>query len=267
MLIDFHTHAFPDRLAEKAIGKLSAVSGMTPHFDGTISDLKNKMKALGVDYSVILNIATNAKQQDNVNAFAKEINDAGDNLVAFGSVHPLSEHPKDDVFALADAGFRGIKLHPDYASIVIDDERYAPIFAAAAETGLIVVIHAGYDFISPNKIHATPDRILKVLAAHPSLTLVCAHMGANEMWEEVLEKLCGKNVYFDTSLVAGSLSPELAEKIILNHDENKILFGSDMPWESAESSKKLIDMLTIPTAIKEKIFYRNAARLLSLPIV
>ena len=266
MLIDFHTHAFPDRLAEKAIGKLSAVSGMTPHFDGTISGLKSRMKALGVDYSVILNIATNAKQQKNVNAFAKEINDTEEHLIAFGSVHPFSEHPREDVFALARAGFPGIKLHPDYVGITIDDERYAPIFAAAAEAGLIVVIHAGYDFISPDKIHATPERILKVLAAYPSLTLVCAHMGANELWDEVLQKLCGKNVYFDTSLVAGSLSPELAEKIILNHDADKILFGSDLPWESAESSKKLIDSLTIPDAVKEKIFYRNAARLLSLPI-
>ena len=39
MLIDFHTHAFPDRLAERAVASLSADIASPPLTDGTVSGL------------------------------------------------------------------------------------------------------------------------------------------------------------------------------------------------------------------------------------
>ena len=70
MIIDFHTHAFPDQIAERAVGKLAAIANLEPQHDGTVSDLLRKMEKSGVDASVILNIATNPKQMTNVNNFA-----------------------------------------------------------------------------------------------------------------------------------------------------------------------------------------------------
>ena len=86
MLIDFHTHCFPDKIASKAIEKLSFVSGgLTPYTDGTVAGLKESMKKCGVDVSVVLNIATNAHQQTAVNDFAASINNKKD-IFSFGSV-------------------------------------------------------------------------------------------------------------------------------------------------------------------------------------
>ena len=86
MLIDFHTHCFPDRIAQKAIEKLSFVSGGIENYtDGTVNGLKASMKKHGVDKSVVLNIATNAHQQKNVNDFAASINDK--NIISFGENH------------------------------------------------------------------------------------------------------------------------------------------------------------------------------------
>ena len=91
MLIDFHTHCFPEKIASKAIEKLSFASGgLKPHTDGTLSGLKNSMRENGVDISVALSIATNATQQKNVNNFAAEVNKE-ENIVAFGSVFPFAE--------------------------------------------------------------------------------------------------------------------------------------------------------------------------------
>ena len=71
MLIDFHTHAFPDAVAEKAIPTLSRCSGgVVPAYDGKIKSLKAHMLAHDVDYAVVLNIATNPHQEKKVNDFA-----------------------------------------------------------------------------------------------------------------------------------------------------------------------------------------------------
>ncbi len=50
MLIDFHTHSFPEKIAQKAIDKLSFVSGgLVPHTDGTLKGLRGLMSSQGVD--------------------------------------------------------------------------------------------------------------------------------------------------------------------------------------------------------------------------
>ena len=45
MLIDFHTHAFPDKISKTAIEKLSFASGgLIPCTDGTVLGLEKSMK-------------------------------------------------------------------------------------------------------------------------------------------------------------------------------------------------------------------------------
>ena len=71
MLIDFHTHCFPEKIAKKAMETLSFASGgAIPFHDGTFSDLKRLMHESKVDKFCIMNIATNIKQQKAVNDFA-----------------------------------------------------------------------------------------------------------------------------------------------------------------------------------------------------
>lgn len=263
MLIDFHTHVFPDKLVPRAIEGLMKNAHIVPYSYGSVEELLKKMDLWGVDRSVVLNIATNPKQQNNVNEFSQYINNTyGEKLISFGSVNPYSENPVNDVFDLKNKGMKGIKLHPDYVGLMLDDKKCMNVLSAAQDAEMIVVVHAGYDFISPNIIHATPDRILNVIKQLPKLKLVAAHLGSNKMWRDVLKKLCGKNVYFDTALCAYEIDRELAEAIINNHDPEKILFGSDMPWCSPLLTRMFIEELDISSEIKEKIYYKNALKLL-----
>ena len=90
MLIDFHTHCFPDKIAASAIAKLESVSGgLRPYTNGTLTDTRRAMDEYGVDLSVVMNIATNAHQKKSVNDFAAQINQQK-NIVSFGSVYPHS---------------------------------------------------------------------------------------------------------------------------------------------------------------------------------
>ena len=83
MIIDFHTHAFPEKIAEMAIEKLSFASGgLIPQTNGTIDSLKSLMKKDGIDKSVALAIATNEKQQTAVNDFIASQN--CDEIISFG---------------------------------------------------------------------------------------------------------------------------------------------------------------------------------------
>ena len=146
MLIDFHTHAFPEVISKKAIDKLAYLSGgLAPQTVGTVSSLKQEMKKDGVDISVVLSIATNPNQQINVNNFAKKINDEK-HIFAFGSVHPDAENVFEELERIKDMGLKGVKFHPEYQNFYVDDEKMKPIYKKISSLGLITVFHSGYDY-------------------------------------------------------------------------------------------------------------------------
>jgi len=264
LTIDFHTHAFPDAVAAKAIPKLAGIGGIDCFGDGTIRSLEERMREWGVDRAVVLNIATNPRQQTNVNNFAIEINTNHPSLYALGSIHPASDCIASEAKRLRDAGIRGIKLHPDYMETPIDDEAYDPIFAACVENDLFVVTHSGWDFISPDFIHCTPERIVRVMEKFPSLRLVAAHMGANQQWDEVERLLVGReNLWIETSLAPMfHLDKGQAVRILTNHDPSRLLFGSDFPWYRMDEERAYLESLALPAALWEKISSGNALQLL-----
>ena len=266
MLIDFHVHAFPDRLAERALAVLAKNIASPPLTDGTLSGTLAAMDRWGVDRAVICNIATNPKQTANVNAFAAEtLRDRGDRFTPLGSVHPDLPDPEPVLRGLAEAGIPGIKLHPDYMRRTVDDPCYDVIFEICASLGLFVLTHAGFDVYSTSRVFASPDRLLRRLERSPKTVLIAAHYGGNMMWDEVEEKICGKDLYIDTSLGGlTKLSPEQAARILAKHDPEKILFGSDCPWCSSAETFRYVDALPLSGDLKEKIFHGNAERLLGL---
>lgn len=262
-IIDFHTHAFPDGVAAKAIPKLSEIGGITPCGDGTVSSLMARMDEWGIDRAVVLNIATNPKQQTNVNNFAIETNNKYDRLYALGSLNPYSDNIPSEARRLRDAGIRGVKIHPDYMGMSIEDDGFDAVFAACVDNDLFVVTHAGWDFISPDHVYCTPEGILKVLAKFPSLKLVSAHMGSNRRWDEVERLLVGKNLWLDTSLAPMfSLDRAAAARMLEDHAPDKLLFGSDFPWYSSADEYEYVESLEISDELKKKIYSENALLLL-----
>lgn len=264
MIIDFHTHCFPEELAPRALEKLSAAAERIPCTDGTAAGSINNMKESGVDISVVCNIATNPRQQHKVNSFAVSLNDKKPGLVVLGSLHPDSEEIEEELDYLLDHDIRGIKIHPEYTDYYIDAPEWEKIFKACEEKNFFIVTHAGYDFISPNRTAVTPQRLLNVLNKHPKLRIVAAHLGGNRYWNEVYDLLCGReNLWLDTALVAAEgVSPVLVKKIIDKHGDDRILFGSDMPWSDPKEEISFIRSLGLPESSLKKIFEENAKNLL-----
>lgn len=75
MIIDFHTHIFPEKIASRAIASLEQKAKMRAHVSGVEASLRASMDKSGVDLSIILPVVTNPHQFETVNRVAVETND------------------------------------------------------------------------------------------------------------------------------------------------------------------------------------------------
>lgn len=263
MVIDFHTHTFPDKMAAQTIAFLSEKGNVKPYREGTLSALKGSMKASGVDVSVVLPVATVAKQVESINRLSFEIS-GKDGVIYAGAIHPDCENPEEVLDKIKENGLFGIKIHPDYQGVYFDDPRYVRIIGEAAKRDLIIITHAGVDVGYRDDVHCTPDMVLNVLSQLEGVIenkLVLAHMGGCDLPDEVLEKLAGKPVYFDTSFVLDRYYGKCRE-IILKHGFDKILFATDSPWSDQKKFIELVKRFGFSEEETDKILYKNARRLL-----
>ena len=265
MIIDFHTHTFPDKIAEKTISFLSQKGNVKAFTAGTLDALKESMRVSGVDFSVILPVATAPKQVESINRLAAELN-GKDGIIYAGAIHPDCENTDEILDNIKAAGLFGIKIHPDYQGVFFDDERYVKIMEGAAERGLVTVTHAGIDVGYRDCVHCTPDMVLNVLDRLKGIIegkLVLAHMGGCDLPDEVLRKLVGKPVYMDTSFVLDKY-PEKCREIISSHGADKILFATDSPWADQSVFIHTLSGLGLTDEDQRKIFAENAVKLLGI---
>ena len=267
MVIDFHTHAFPEKIAARTISVLAETSHQIPSHDGTAQGLRSTALQGGVDISLVLPVVTKASQFESISRFAAEI-DRQPGLRSFGGMHPDCEEPEEKLAYLRSLGLRGIKIHPDYQGAFIDDQRYVRIAKAALQEGLAVITHAGVDPISPELVHCPPDRAAHFLdlvydGKEPEEPkIIFAHMGGAKMYGEVLKHLAGRNVYFDTAFVLPQMEPETATEVIRRHGAHRILFATDAPWGNPGEFLGALDRLSLSDSEKEAILHGNAERIL-----
>lgn len=268
MLIDFHTHIFPTKIAAMAIKALKA--GMIkeqgyciePQYDGTVDGLKAMMHRLKIDISVTLPIATKPKNADSINLFVKEITDG--EIISFATVHPESGNYKEELKQIAESSFKGIKLHPEFQHFYIDSKESIGILQLAEKLGLYTVIHAGADIGMPPPVHCTPQMLKNVLSCISGKYLIAAHLGGYGMWNGVEKYLVGTDIYMDTAFLSKVIDREQYRRIIKNHGSEKILFGSDAPWENPADTVEMINSLGLDEDELDNIFYKNAQRILKL---
>ncbi|MBR5091286.1 MAG: amidohydrolase [Ruminiclostridium sp.] len=265
MIIDTHIHAYTESLAERVVAKLTEIGDCPCFTDGTISGARKLLAEKGIDYGVLLPIATKPTQQTTINNWVNEVK--GRSIIPFGTVHPFAPDALDELDRIKSMGFKGLKLHNDYQGVYIFDEACQRIYKRCEELGLPVVFHMGYDPVSPIVHHAMPYDLIELSERYPKLNFIGAHMAGNYAWEHVLRYVAGlPNVYMDTAYVAKDIDRELFATIVKKHGTDKILFASDLPWSDPKTEIELVDGLDIPDSEKDRIFWRNAAELLGLDL-
>ena len=263
MIIDFHAHAFEDSLAAKAIPFLEKVGNIKAFLDGRIASLLADMDRAGIDRAVVCPIATKPSHFEGIRRWARAVRATYPRIEMLLSIHP------DDPDALAHAdetaaeGFKGVKFHPYYQKFVLDDERLFPLYERLASHGLIAVFHTGFDMAYPPDRVANPLRARRVADAFPGFKLVVTHLGGWRDWEESRQHLIGQPIYVETSYCLHEMPADKARAMILAHPADRILFGTDSPWDDLAQELARWRALGLPPDRLEAALGGNAARLLA----
>lgn len=282
MIIDFHTHTFPEKIAAAAVDKLKHTSHTVPFSDGTAKGLAESMKRAGIGLSVVMPVATNPVK-------AASMNDASlrcagqDGLIYFGAIHPDTPGAMQEMERMVQLGFKGIKIHPVYQDVNINDPGFLRILEKAGELDLLVTMHAGEDIGYPGVDRCSAKKIADALSKVGPVKLICAHMGAWREWERVAECLAHTSAMLDTAFSLGRLTPLEADyytteqlhmlseeafcSLVRAFGSQRILFGSDSPWADQGAEVSAIRALPLSQEEKDNILGNNACRLLGLGTV
>lgn len=263
MIVDVHTHIFPDSVAVNAVPKLAQEAGIKESLDGRWCSLLDSMNQHGIDACWLQPVATKPKQVDSINQWMMDIR--SDRCVTFGAFHPGYADLPSLIRRLAQNGFPGIKIHPEYHEISPLHESLFPMYEAVIEANRIILFHAGLDIGIPT-INSSPAQFAELSERFPDLVMILAHMGGFKQWEEVRKHLVGRNVFLDTSYSLDFLSDEEFVALVRSHGIEQILFGTDSPW--ADQGKELEHLRQLPFTPEElqKICGSNADALLNKQI-
>lgn len=103
MIVDIHTHVFPDEIASRAIDSLIGDSHTRPFCDGTLAGLLKSRKQAGIDCCVVLPVATSPRQVLHMNDRAIQTNNLyrETGILSFGGMHPDTPDWKQELSRLA----------------------------------------------------------------------------------------------------------------------------------------------------------------------
>jgi predicted TIM-barrel fold metal-dependent hydrolase len=225
------------------------------------------LAAEGVDYACVLAelspVTTGICTNEQVHDFCR----GRTRLLPFCDINPnLFTDLGDELRRKAEVdGFRGVKLYPTYQHYYLNDPRMYPLYQAAQELGIPVLIHTGSSVFKGSRLkYGDPLHLDDVAVDFPRLNLVMAHSGRGFWYDRAffLSKL-HPNVYMELSgLPPAKLLtyfPELAR------NTDKVIFGSDWPgMPSIRRNMEAIAALPLPAQGVENILGGTAARLLGL---
>lgn len=169
-------------------------------------------------------------------------------------------------------GFRGVSIEPGatFEAMYSDDKRLYPLYALCQELELPISISLsaalsaghGYDLS-----YGSPASVCRVAKDFPNLKIIVSHAG----WPNV-ESMMGvafiqDNVYVSPDLYMNGMNmPGAHEYIKAAHFflGDRLLFGTAYPSRPLKESVEAFMQWSLPQDLRDKILYRNAARLLKI---
>ena len=263
MIIDIHTHIYPDHTAARTLDAVRERAGVRAYTDGTIEGLLRSMQEAGIESVVVSSIATKPEQVDTMNQWLMGV--CRPPVYRLATVHPDLPANPDLVRAVKAQGFKGFKVHPDYQDFFVDEQRIFPFYESAQAEGMPILFHVGVDPGLPHPVHATPQRLARVLKEFPLLRIIAAHLGGQDMYAETEEHLLGNDIYLDTSFVLRKIPMAILQRFFTKHPIDRFLFGTDSPWtDQKEELEFFLSFPFLTEDAKDKILGTNAADVLEI---
>lgn len=259
-IIDSHAHIFPQKISKKASGAIGEFYNISMHHNGMAHVLEKLSKEAGISKTLVCSTATTPHQVEVINDFICEKCKQYPSFIGIATLHQDMENPEAEIERIEKLGLSGIKLHPDFQKLNIDDEKMFPTYALLEKKRLPILFHTGddrYDFSSP-------ERLIKVMEKFPDLICIAAHFGGYASWDKAEKYPKSKNLYFDTSSSLDVIEKSQALSLIEKFGVSQFMFGTDFPmWTPKEEIKKVLD-LGLSEKDYEQIFSKNFERLFGL---
>ncbi len=263
MVIDFHAHIFPRSKAPDILDRLWRNFDIPNFTDGTIHGLLRSMDKAEIQLALISRITIHPEQVEAVNNWLLGYKQK--NILPMATLHPDQPEGAEYLEDLKRAGFKGIKLHPDYQGFYADDRRMYPFYDAAQALQMPVLFHAGLDRGLTPPFKAMPGHLLEVHRDFPRMEMIAAHMGGENNYDETEATLLGTEIYLDTAFVLKIMDETILRRFFQKHPIERFLFGTDSPFTGQEAELQFLNNLSFLTpSQKEKIAGENAVRLLDL---
>lgn len=239
---------------------------------GGLPATQHMLDETGMDYIVSLPVLPNTSFEEALAASKLE-----PRIIPFTSADftlPI-EKMQQKLYSDIAHGAKGLKLHPILQNVPLTDERTYAAVEVFGKVGLPITAHCGindyykpgspYQAVAP-KEYGELHYMLDLIDRYPDYILIPAHAGGDCGWEyEELAKAVKahgwKNVYTDTSFKNAKVMQELVELF----GEDRILFATDYPFDGVSASIAQCELaFRDDPVLLDKVFYRNAARILHL---
>jgi predicted TIM-barrel fold metal-dependent hydrolase len=198
-----------------------------------------------------------------------------DQFIAFAGYNP--HRPAQSLAhverAVTELGFKAVVFRPFVHRCFADDRRYYPLYHFCEKRGIPVWIHTSVNWMTNVSIYyGHPQHLEPVLIDFPRLKIIAGHGGWPWIPDMVLMLWKYENLYTDTSahrpkyLNTPNTGWDMFMKYANSTIQDKICFGSD--WLSMgmhiRDILREIDEWPLKDSVKEKFFYKNAARIFNL---
>lgn len=261
-IIDAHTHLFPEKVVDRAVEQLTSIYGATPVRRPVLEELIVEMDQSGVDRSVYAPVSTRPEQVPSINRFALKLVDHP-RVIPFGTLHPHYEDVPGEIDRLVAAGIRGVKLQPYFQGFSFDESATRQMFDSVGDR-LVILMHGGQEIIEIEDVVPHAEALARLLEDFPKLRMIVAHMGGYEMWEDVNAHLLGAPVHFDLSYTFGHAPDDLIADICSRHGWERVVFGSDFPWQSQQEALAGLRRLGLDDATFAAVASGNLLELLDI---
>ncbi len=260
-IVDIHTHVWPSKVAEKARENLESLFKVKLKELPTVETLLEFMDKNKIRLSCICSVAPDPGKVESINNWLFGIKNP--RLGIFAAFHPDYKNWQNEFKRIKDNAC-GIKLQPEFQNFYVDERRVFPIYEEIEKLGIPVLFHCGYELSGTMIVRSSPERLLRVKQSFPSLKIIAAHFGGFRLWDDVEKYLLGTDIYLDTSFFFHYLPSQRIKKMLLGHDKNRLLFGTDFPLIDQKKDIDYLKNLDIPSQLKKVIFSQNALKLLKL---
>ncbi|MBI2532172.1 MAG: amidohydrolase [Deltaproteobacteria bacterium] len=179
---------------------------------------------------------------------------------------------KETERAVKELGLMGLKFQPALQAFYPNDRHFYPLWEKCAELKIPVQFHTGTTGIGAGlpggmgiKLEYCKPLLLDAVAADfPELTIIACHPSWPWQDEMIAVLIHKANVYNELSGWSPKYFSDALKKEIGGRLQDKFMFGSDYPALTHDRLFKDWDSLGLKPEVLEKVFYKNAQRILGL---